>query len=471
MNAPPEPAAVKRWPRRVVLALAAALVVGGVLLAYLKTRPSPVLPEVALEAIDPDLASAIVVATEKVRENPRSEAAWGFLCKLLLANGLDAEANVCLRQLEKLDAKDPRWPYYRALANLQTNTDQAIASSRRAIEVGERAEPGVTAPHKLLATILIQEGRNEEADEILQVVRAKELDSPQTVYLSALLLANRNDLPGSIALLRRLIKDSTTRLKACTKLSQLHLRLGDSESARKWDKIARKLPPDDLFDDPYANEVRQFWVGREQRFAEVARLEKLHRYVEALALLEAMVEDRERTVSRAHVNLGKILVRLARGPEAERAFSNALLLSSDDAETYNCLALVRLFQGEERETRFRDREGAKAHYLRALDSAQTAVRINPYLGEAQMTLGQIRLALGERKEGIAALRECLRTRPQLSNALLLLGEALAKDGQPVEARQHLRDALRFADRDEGRYEQALERFEKEQGKRGEDLAP
>ena len=470
MNAPPELAKFERWPRRLILMVALVVVLGGGGVAvYLGSRPALVPPVVSLEGIDPDVASAITLARTKVEDAPHSAEAWGFLAKVLLANGLASEAEVCLRQTEKLDGNNPRWSYYRALAISETDTDGAIAGFRRAIEVCDRFEPEITAPRMQLASLLIQEGRNEEAEGVLEILRAKEPDAPQTIYLSALLLANRNDLSGAAALLRRLTENVTTRQKACTKLAQLHLRLGDAKSARGWDKMARSLPDDAVFTDPFAAELRKFWVGREQRFAEVARLQKKHRYSEAVASLEAMVANNEKGVARAYVALGENLVHLGRGPEAETAFQNALRLEPDDAETFNRLALVRFFQGEIHEHRHGSREEAKAYYERALDSVRQALRITPSLGEAHLTMGQIQFALGRRKEGIEALRLCLRSRPALSQAHLLLGKALAEDGQPDEARRHLRDALRFADENDLPAKQALELFEKKYGK--ERVAP
>jgi tetratricopeptide (TPR) repeat protein len=455
----------KRWRLPVVLLiLATTLAAGGLLTHRIGTSPTPEVPEIQTEGLDPEVAFALTVARNKVKENPHSAEAWGYLSKVLLANQVTREASVCLRQTENMDDTNPRWPFYLALASLDTNTDEAIACFRRAVERCDRFEPEIAVPRLLLATYLIQEGGNEEAGEVLRVARAKEPGSTQALYLSALLLANRNDLRGSVALLRLLSDNVATRQKACTKLAQLHHRLGDSKAAQTWEKLARSFPEDVPWPDPYGAELSQWAVGRETRFKSVKRLQDQGRFSDAVAMLNQMIENNESGLSRAYLALGNNLVHLARGPEAERAYEEALRLSPDDAETHNRLALVRLFQGELRENKFGDHEGAKAHYRRALESARNAIRINPILPEAQMTLGQILILLGERQEGILALRAALRSRPEMYNAHLLLGETLIKDGVLVEGRQHLQDALRFADGNDDRAKKALELFERIHGK-------
>jgi tetratricopeptide (TPR) repeat protein len=457
----------KRWTRYVIPALAVcALILGGIL-AYprLKSSPPFIPPDVPADITDAELRNAISLARKKVEQTPHSAEAWGLLGTVFLANGRSGEADSCLRQAEKLDRHNPRWPYYLALAHIDTNTHEAIDCLRRASELCDRSDHSITAPHFQLATLLLQEGRNEEAGELLSSIRATQQDTPRKTYLSALLLANRNDLRGSIALLERLTENPTARQKACTKLAQLHLQLSDTKAAHTWNKLASELPEDVPWPDVYGSELLQWAMGPEHRFAEVDRLQKAGRFSEAVLLLKQMIENNEPARRQAYVTLGNNLVHLGRGTDAEAAYEEALRLSPDDAETHNRLALVRLFQGELRENKFGDHEGAKAHYRRALASARNAVRLNPLLGEAQMTLGQILLYLGERQEGIAALRLCLDSRPEMCNAHLLLGEALAEDSQPTEARQHLENAVRLADRNDQRARQALERFESKYGKK------
>jgi tetratricopeptide (TPR) repeat protein len=450
-------------PRRVIwlvsLALSTVVLCGFGFLYYLRISSPPSPPDIDPEGIDPDVYSAIEVARRKVQDDPNSADAWAFLGRVLIANGRGREAVTCLHQAEKLDGKEPRWPYYLGILYAYPDPQAAIACFRRSIDCGDPSDSDFLPPRLELATLLLQEGRDEEARAILKTIHAKAPQNPRKIYLEALLLANRNDPRGSAIQLHELTGHPTTRRKASARLAQLYLRLGEASTAAHWDDVAQSLPEDASWPDPYMDELVKFKVGRGQRFAEVGRLERERRYAEAVALLQEMTADKERTVGRAYADLGNNLVHLGRGPEAEEAYLEALRLAPDDAETYHRLALVRLFQGEVCENRFGDKEGARKHYVRALESARAAVRISPRLAAARATLGQIQLALGQREAGIAALEESLASRPDSSNAHLVLGNALAQDGRLEEARRHLRDAVRFADKNDPRPKEALERFE------------
>ena len=462
MNTPVAATRRSPWIRRSVLALAlVGLLVGGAV-RFLGGGATPVPPLVPLEGVDPDCIEAITAAREKVLEEPRSAEAWGFFGKVLLANEQGRAADICLRQAEKLDGTEPRWPYFRGIANFLSDPPEAIACFRRAIACGDRPDSDPLSPRMQLATLLLQKGHDGEAETELKIVRALEPSNPRTIYLSALLLANRNDLRGSVIQLMRLTDQPATRRKASARLAQLYLRLGDAAAAKKWEKVAASLPEDTTWPETYTDELVKFKVGREQRFEEATHLQEQQRYGEAVALLQSMIEGKERAVSRAYVELGNAQAHLHRLPEAEEAYRQALRLSPEDAETHTRLALVYCLRGEERTKQFGDREGVRGHYRQALESVRTAVRINPQLGVARLTLGQILLDLGEREEGIAALRESLASRPESSSTHLLLGKALAQDGRSDEARRHLQAAVRFADENDGRPKEALEQFEKKQ---------
>ena len=465
MNTPVAATPRKPWANRAILAIvSASLLIGGAVF-FLGRGSPPLPPEIPLEGVDPDCVEAIIAAREKVLRDPHSAEAWGFLGKVLLANEQSRAADVCFLQAEKLDGKEPRWPYYRGIANLASAPSEAIACFRRAIACGERPDSDLLSPRMQLATLLVQEGRDEEAEALLKTIRVTEPDNPRTIYLSALLLANRNDSRGSIIQWLRLTEHPTTRQKASMRLAQLYLRLGDPTAAKKWDRLARSAPEDTSWPEPYTDELVKFKVGREQRFEEETRLQEQGRFEEAVEMLRKMIEGKEKTDSRAYVELGNALVQLSRAPEAEAAYRDALRLAPKDAETHTRLGFLCLLQGEAREKQFGDREGAQRFYRQALDSVRTAVRINPQLGVARLTLGQILLARGERIEGIASLEESLASRPESSSTHLLLGNALAEEGRLDEARRHLQDAVRFADEKDKRAKEALEKFEKDQKKK------
>src|SRR5687767_12245076 len=74
---------------------------------------TPVPPDISLQGISEELATAIDKARQAVRRQPRSSAAWGKLALVLGANGFEPQAIKCLIQAERFDPSHPRWPYLR----------------------------------------------------------------------------------------------------------------------------------------------------------------------------------------------------------------------------------------------------------------------------------------------------------------------------------------------------------------------
>lgn len=462
----PRPQPGKRWPRRFGLALLVAALVAGGVFAYqrLKAPPPPKPPGIPANYSDQEVVRALTVAAKKVEQAPLSAEAWGHLGQLYLANEIGEQADYCFRQAERLDARNPHWPYYLALSNLPTDTQETVACLRRAIERADRADPAITSPRLQLATLLIQDAKYDEAAELLRLVRAKEPGNAQAIYLAGLLQAGRGDLRGGAALLRLVADNPAARQKACTKLAELHQRLGNSAAADEWARTARDAPEDTHWPDAYAAELLQWALSRDQRLGQAARLQREQRYAEAVAMLKQILESEESPPAAVYESLGNNLVHLGQHAEAEQAFEAVLRLSPNDVETHTRLALIRLFQGEIRENKFGDRPGAEVHYRRARASAEKAVQLKPDLGESRATLGQILLALGERKAAITELRASLRSRPEVAHTHLLLGEALAADGHLPDARPHLESAVKFAPKGDPRPREALDRFEKQHGK-------
>src|SRR5262245_57482874 len=157
----------KRWLRRLVLGvLILALGSGGFLVWRVWLFPAvPSPPEVPAGSVPPEVAAAISHAREMVLKTPRSAEAWGLLGKVLFAHEFAEQADLCFQEAEKLDGKSPRWPHFRGLANAPTNTEAAIAGFRRAVERSDPAGPEIAASSLQLAFLLVQDGRDEEAEE------------------------------------------------------------------------------------------------------------------------------------------------------------------------------------------------------------------------------------------------------------------------------------------------------------------
>src|SRR5262249_34745900 len=109
-------------------------------------------PPVGLTGADPDVAAARAEARSALRQCPRSGAAWGRLGMVLRAHDFGPEANACFAEAERLDPRDPRWPYLQGLTLLLTDLDAGIAKVRRAVEL---CKPLNTTPQLRLAEALL----------------------------------------------------------------------------------------------------------------------------------------------------------------------------------------------------------------------------------------------------------------------------------------------------------------------------
>src|SRR5947209_6808183 len=91
----------RRWT--LGLALAGILVLAGTFVWYFRWRqPLPQPPEIDLAGAEEPVAALVESAQAAVRKEPRSAQAWGFLAKVLLANGYDEPADFCLEQAQNL---------------------------------------------------------------------------------------------------------------------------------------------------------------------------------------------------------------------------------------------------------------------------------------------------------------------------------------------------------------------------------
>ncbi len=427
-------------------------------------EPPPV-PENGLES---EVINALRTIREQVEQHPESGEKWGEYGQCFLANGLPAEAAICLKRAETLDRENPRWPFYLASATSETEPEQSLECLRRAVEKCDRSDPNNPAPRLQLAAKLIERGDFREAEELLRRVREVEIADAHCLYLTALLFARQDDARGSVALLRFLTEHPSARRKVAEKLSQIYSRLGEASSANRWERLARSLPEDAPWQDRFRSELLQYAVRKQDRFEEIEALIREGRDGDAIARIASAIRNDEFADKNLFSLLGKCLVRLGKGEEAERAFEESVRRFPNDAEQYHLLAVVRLLQGEVRKNQHGDQAGAIASFERGLASVGEAIRIKPEFAEAFATRGQLLVLLDRRAEGVAAFRESIKLQPESSGVEMMLGNALAEGGEYAEARVHLRNAVRFAVETDDRPSAALAEFYKKYASR---LAP
>src|SRR5437762_728489 len=106
----------RRRRRRYLLPVTAVILVGALIAAlgvwWSRRANPPVPPMVDLTGVDPAVCRAVEAARTAVLQSPKSADAWGKLGMVLMCHGLPVEASkACLVQAERLDPRQPRWPY------------------------------------------------------------------------------------------------------------------------------------------------------------------------------------------------------------------------------------------------------------------------------------------------------------------------------------------------------------------------
>jgi tetratricopeptide (TPR) repeat protein len=429
------------------LALCTLVLTTGIILHFGRQRSVPTPPEVNADQLEPAVVEAIRKARERVLKEPRSAAAWGEFGKVLLANELEEESNICFAEAERLDPSEPRWPYYQggSLVN-QGDRQGALAYFQRAAERTRTKGGATNAPSLYLAETFLALGRLDEAEREYRQVLARDSDDPRAHLGMGMLAMAREDWETSRTHLLRCMNNPSAQKKACTFLSTVSRQLGDKTDAEEYQQRAERLPPDTEWNDAFVLEYMQLAVKKRRRYHLVENLDAAGRVAEAAQVMQKMADEFPDDYL-AQLTLGKELGKLGEHRRAEQALRKALRLAPDKAQTHYYLGLVMLMAGQER-SRQGDAERARAHFTEAAELSRQALAIIPDYGYAHMSLGLALKNLGERAEAISALRRAVQCNPELPELHYYLGEALAEEGKnPTEARRHLEHALKFAPRE------------------------
>ncbi len=398
---------------------------------------APVPPEIAYAELDPEVAEVIETARRKVCANPYSALSWGDLGKLLRAAQLYPEAAACFAQAERLDPKNPRWPYLQGEAWHGTDKQAALPPLQRAAALADNVD--TIAPFLRLAEVLLALGRNDEAEKQLQHALQIEPDDPTVHYNLGLLAFQRDDLPRSLAHLKRGEHSPFTQRKACIQLATVYRRMGRTQEADDYSRKADALPPDSNWLDPFLADTPT--VGRPARLQEIYRLEKNGDYRRAVEQLTALIQ--EKPEYRLYVSLGIDLYKLGDLDRAEQALRSALALAPDNSvRAAHHLGRVLLLRADKDERR--NPQQARAEFEEAAACARQVLARQPDHAMSYVVLGLSLRRLGKRPEALDALRTAVRCNPNSTDAHFYLGETLAEAGQFAAARTSLERACELS---------------------------
>jgi tetratricopeptide (TPR) repeat protein len=393
----------RRSRRRLIAGAAAAVAVLAVGVgAWLWTRgtpPPPPLPDLA--DVDAEVANAVRAARGAVHANPRSADAWGRLGKVLRAHDFDVESNLCFEEAERLDPREPRWPYLRGRTLVQTDPAAGIPCLRRAVE---RCGDSPLAPHLLLAEVLMEQGRLDEAKSQLEQAARREPADPRTRLRVRLawgrLALMQEDWRGALENLEPCLNDAQARKLALNLRAEAWRQLGEPERARAEQRQAAGLPDDPGWPDPFVEEVLRLQQGLRPRLAQADAMIRGGRPGEALALLAETV-DRYPTSDQVWLLLGEAWSHVGRTDQAQRAFEEAVRVAPEAAEAWFRLGVFQARLGRQRE---------------AADSFRRTIRLKPDHADAHFNLGHRLKMLGDLAGAAEEFRAALRCRPDYGAA-------------------------------------------------------
>ncbi len=393
---------------------------------------APVPPEIARDGIDPELTDAIEAARRRIQADPYSAQCWGDLGKLLRPAQLYPEAVACFAQAEKLDPKNPRWPYMQGEALRWVSNRAALPPLQRAAALSGNTD--TIAPFLRLAEVCLALGQNDEAEKQLRRALEIDPDDPTVHYNLGLLALERDDLSASLNHLKRCEHSPLTQRKACIQLAAVYRRTGRTQEADTYGRKADKLPLDVNWSDPFLSDVLP--VGQRARLDEITNLEKRGDYRGAAEQLNLLVQ--EKPEYRLYVALGRDLYQGHDSDGAERALRSALALEPRKFAANHELSRVLWSQADKLEGT--NPERARAKFEEAADRARRALDDRPDHPMTYVILGMSLRRLGKRQEALDEFRKAIGCNPNLTEGHLYLGETLAELGQVAEARASLERA-------------------------------
>jgi tetratricopeptide (TPR) repeat protein len=374
----------------------------------------------------------------------------------LLANGYGPQAYTCLVQAEKLDPREPKWPYLQALRKLVDDRASALAALRRAIALWDKAGgAGNPAARIHLAEESLKDGDRKEGEASCRLVLQRDPQNPWAHFLLGVLAFEDNDLQVSLDHLSRAARSPTTRRRAYSQLAAVYRRLQDQSSADLFSGRLRALPADAPLPDPIVEQLSRLERTRQSQFQPAEQLGREKRFGEQAVLMRELAA--EFPDARSHEMLGIALAESGDLRTAEEVLRGAARQDPDKALTHYYLSLVLSQQGENLRHESGQKDASAAKFRQAAASARQAIRLQENHGLAHLVLGLSLQRLGQRAEAIAALRRAVQCRPDRGDFHLYLGEVLAEDGQRDAAILELDQAAELLLPGDPRARQALER--------------
>ena len=347
----------------------------------------PAVPEIPLSGIDPVVATQISNTVAEVNAARRSGTAWGKLGMVLKSAGLPRSANNCFAEAEKLDPKNPRWPYFQGGYD---NLQRSIA----------RGAPELV--HIRLGEVLLELGRVPDAEKHFRAANYAlglgQIACAQGKWVEA--------LPH----LEKARENKYTTQAATALLASTNLRLGRTNEARALSTEAAEMPPDPPWPNAFDDELKQYAVGKRTWIEQAQEALGRSDLPAAGPIIERLVTQYPNS-SEGWLYLGRACVIQSTLVVAEQALSRHLQLDPASVDGHLQMGLVRY-----RQNRLAD----------AAKEFQAALQSKPDSENAHFFLGQVLRRMGDNKGAAQSFQNALRCEPAFTAARNALDEVTAK---------------------------------------------
>jgi tetratricopeptide (TPR) repeat protein len=334
--------------RRVFLVaaiLGAALLAGGAAWYVWWPEPPPSPPEVALEGADPAVAQVVRAAREKVKQQPRSGAAWGRLGLALQANDFRAEAEAAYRQAARLDPKTPDWPYHLAQLVVTYDPPEALRLYREALARCPDDDPRQPAVRLQVGQLELQFDQTAAAEEQFRHVLKRAPDDPRARVALGIAAVGRNDPVAALEHLLPCQDLPDVRKQACTQLSAAYRRLGDEKKAADYARRAAALPEDEPWNDPFSADLVALDAGKGDLRRNAGKLDEAGRFQEEIRLLLAALPDGLDEQDELH--LGTAFIKAGDLHRGEQALRQVLAKRPDLMQAHYFLSVACFEKAEQ----------------------------------------------------------------------------------------------------------------------------
>lgn len=450
------PAPGHRSKRLHVLLAVLALAALAMAWKYDWLRPARAVPEIPLAGHERKVIEKVNEARAAAQRQPHSADAWAHLGRVLLANELAPDAALtCFLEAERLDANEPRWPYFSAGLLIVDRPDKAVPKLERTLALAEPRPNPPSAPRLLLAETMVSLGQADNGAEQFRKVLATDPTNPRAHFGLGLQAYARADWPSCRTHLEACLSSPEARKKACVHLATVCERLGDTEAAGRYAKLAAVAPNDVDWRDPYVAEHLHLIVSNRGRYRVIESLEAQGQFSQALNILSGLLLDYP-TDYRPHLMMGRILGQTGDLATAEQHLRKAFTMAPEKLQIHYLLSLVLFRKGEALSAK--DGTQALAVFREAAETARQVLALRPDYGYAHMALGLALKQLGQHADALIAFREAVHCNPDYADNHLFLGEALAEAGEATQARYHLEQAALLALPNDPRPQAALDKL-------------